>query len=254
MATAHEFWLQAQDYQIAPDDTVVADIRIGQEFKGSSYTFFPRGFRRFDIALGDMVVPVAGRLGDQPAAQVAPLGEGLNILVHETTDMSLTYSDWSKFTNFVTHKDFAGALAAHAARGLPQTGFGEAYSRYAKALIGVGDAAGQDRAFGLETEIVALANPYTDDLSQGMAVRVLYRGAPRPDAQVELFAMTPDGEVDVTLHRTDAQGVAVLPVKPQMRYMVDAVVLREPSAELAAVRNVVWESLWANLSFAVPAR
>ncbi len=34
--------------------------------------------------------------------------------------------------------------------------------------------------------------------------------------------------------------------------MLDAVVLREPSEALAAERDVVWESLWANLTFAVP--
>ncbi|MGR3640587.1 MAG: DUF4198 domain-containing protein, partial [Alterinioella nitratireducens] len=59
-----------------------------------------------------------------------------------------------------------------------------------------------------------MANPYTDDLSDGFPVLVLLEGEPRADVQVELFDRDPDGEVTVTLHRTDAEGRAVLPVEP----------------------------------------
>ena len=52
--------------------------------------------------------------------------------------------------------------------------------------------------------------------------------------------------------KTDAEGRATVPVKPGYRYMLDSVVLREPAPDLAAGRDVVWESLWANLTFAVP--
>jgi hypothetical protein len=87
-----------------------------------------------------------------------------------------------------------------------------------------------------------------------MPVRVLYRGAPRADEQVEIFEKAADNSVTVSTVRTDAGGVAVIPVKPGFTYMLDSVVLREPEAALAAELDVVWESLWANLTFAVPAR
>jgi len=34
--------------------------------------------------------------------------------------------------------------------------------------------------------------------------------------------------------------------------MADAVVLRRPDSDLAREKNALWESLWANLTFAVP--
>jgi len=64
------------------------------------------------------------------------------------------------------------------------------------------------------TEIVALANPYTDDLSAGLPVQVFYDNAVRADAQVELFAKSADGSVEITTYRTDANGIATLPVQP----------------------------------------
>lgn len=230
----------------------MADIRVGQNFIGSTYSYFPSGFRLFDLALGDLVTPVEGRAGDVPAAQVAPLGEGLNILIHETKDLTLRYSEWEKFVGFVEHKDFKGALEAHKARGLPETGFVEAYSRYAKALIGVGAGDGADRAFGLETEFVALSNPYTEALSDGFEALLLYQGAPRGNVQVELFDSVAGEKPVQRFFRTDAAGHVRVPVEPGHMYMLDAVVLREPDPDLAEARGAVWESLWANLTFAVP--
>lgn len=254
MVLGHEFWIDPEDFTVAPGEQIVAQIRVGQEFKGSGYSYLPQNFRLFEIAQGDARMPVEGRLGDRPALQQAAGDEGLAVVLHETKDYRLNYSDFADFEAFVRHKDALWTLEIHAERGFPREGFGEAYSRYAKSLVAVGDGAGQDKAYGLETEIVALANPYTDDLSDGMPVRVLYRGAPRADEQVEIFEKAADNAVTVSTVRTDAGGVAVIPVKPGHVYMVDSVVLREPEAALAAELDVVWESLWANLTFAVPAR
>jgi hypothetical protein len=55
-----------------------------------------------------------------------------------------------------------------------------------------------------------------------------------------------------TLHRTDHNGQVTLPVRAGYRYMIDAVVLREPQTDAARDAGVMWESLWANMTFAVP--
>jgi hypothetical protein len=251
-AKAHEYWIEPTAYVIPGNGTVIASLFNGQNFEGTEFPFLPQAFKRFDLALADRLAPVTGRMGDRPALQMPPLGEGLHVAVFETPGNIVEYAEFDMFKRFVEHKDFAGALEAHAARGLPETGFSEFYTRHSKALIAVGSGQGADRAFGLETEIVALANPYTDDLGGQMPVRVLYQGAPRADVQVELFAKAPDGTVVVTLHRTDADGVAQLPVVAGHSYLVDAVVLREPSPVLALRSGAVWESLWAALTFAVP--
>ncbi len=247
---AHELWLEPADYQIAPGSPLVADIRVGENMDGPAYSYLPRDFRRFDLVRNGAVQPVEGRMGDRPALQSEAPGEGLVTLVYVTRDLSLTYTDFEKFAKFARHKDFEGALEAHETRGLSKDRFRERYVRYAKSLVAVGAGQGSDAEVGLETEIVALANPYTDDVSGGMPVRVLDAGAPRADAQVELFSKAPDGSVVVTLHRTDSDGVAVLPVTAGWSYLADAVVLRplDPQDD-----GPVWLTLWASLTFAVPA-
>lgn len=251
-ALAHEFWIDPLDYTVAAEDPIQARLRVGQGFEGVSMSYMTRNFTRFDIVFGDTITPVDGRLGDNPALDVDAHGTGLAIVLHETTPRDLTYDEWDRFLRFAEHKDFPDIEARHLARGLPMTGFTESYTRHVKSLIAVGDGAGQDREFGLRTEFVALANPYTDDVSDGLPVLVLLEGEPRPDAQVELFDRAPDGTVTVTLHRTDAEGHALLPVEPGHEYLADAVTLMplEPAAE----GDPVWHTLWAALTFAVPAR
>lgn len=239
-------------YQIATGEQVISEMRVGENYKGSSYSFLPPNFRRFDYALGDVLEPVPGTIGDRPAVTMDAPGEGLLVLIHETTDLTVNYTEYESFASFVEHKDAAWVLEEHTARGLPTDTFKEAYSRYAKALIAIGDGAGEDRAFGLETEIVALENPYTDEMADGMDVQVLYQGGPRANEQIEIYEKAADESVVVSTVKTDAEGRATIPVRPGHRYMLDSVVLREPAPELADELNAVWESLWANLTFGVP--
>lgn len=250
-SAAHEFWIDPIDYFVAPEETIVANLRVGQRFEGSAMSYIPRNFSRFEVAQGSGVMPVQGRLGDRPALNRSAGDDGLAVVLYETTDTVLTYDDWAVFERFTTHKDFAEVMERHRARGLPQTGFREVYTRHAKSLIAVGAGAGRDRAFGLRTEFVALANPYTDDVTGGLPMRLYFEGAPRVDVQVELWDREPDGTVSVTVHRTDYRGDVLLPVQPGHIYMADAVTMIETQPE--EPRNAVWHSLWASLSFAVPA-
>lgn len=247
---AHEFWIDPEVYQVPSEGTITARLRVGEAFAGAEQSYLARNFDRFDLACSGALSSVEGRAGDRPALTVEAPRDGLCVVIHQTRDHTLTYRDWQKFVNFVEHKDFAGVLTEHAARGLPETNFVELYSRYAKSLIAVGSGAGADADMGLETEIVAEANPYQDEMTDGLPIRVLYQGEPRADVQVELFAKPPSGAVVVTLHRTDADGRVTLPVEAGHAYLADAVVLRALTPTNDG--DPVWESLWASLTFAVP--
>jgi hypothetical protein len=121
-------------------------------------------------------------------------------------------------------------------------------------LIAVGNGSGNDITVGLQIEIIAQTNPYTDDMAGGLQVLVLFEGKPRSNAQVELFARSTgtDEDAQVTLHFTNEMGIATLPVQYGHEYMADHVALIpvEPDQDT----DPVWHSLWANLTFSVPAR
>lgn len=235
---------------MATGDSVIARFRNGETFEGSSLSWIPGRSKRFDMVSGGVVAPVPARLGDNPALALDAPSEGLLTILHETADQRLTYKEWAKWVKFTDHKDVAFAQDSHLDRGLPETGFREAYRRFAKSLIAVGDGQGADVAQGLRTEFVLGANPYTDDLSAGLPVQILFEGAPKANAQIEVFDKAPDGAVEVTLYRADAEGRAVLPVTEGHAYLLDSVTLLplEPEED----GDPVWYTLWAALTFAVP--
>ncbi|MFQ3188505.1 MAG: putative GH25 family protein [Gammaproteobacteria bacterium] len=249
---AHEFWISPKQYEVAVDEPISANFRVGQSFSGSKQSFLKQRTTQHAFARNGVVTTLSGRNGDRPAMQISGLPDGLVILLHETTNSTLKYKEYEKFESFVKHKAFDSVLEDHQARGLPDTGFRESYRRYAKSLIAVGNGAGNDLSIGLEIEIVALANPYTDDIAGGLPVLVLLAGKPRLNAQVELFArsMNDNQEVKVTLHRTNSMGIALLPVENGYEYMVDHVALK--AVEPKNSYDPVWHSLWANLTFYVP--
>ena len=105
-AGAHEFWIQPTDYMPAPGEAIAADTRVGQEFVGSSYAYVPTRTTRFDVVGPDGTTPAGSRAGDKPAFAETVLPEGLNVIVHETGDMTLTYDEDGKIQSFAEHKGF----------------------------------------------------------------------------------------------------------------------------------------------------
>lgn len=252
-ASAHEFWLEVQDYTIAPGGQLSAALMVGEDFVGSSYAYIPANFRRFDLAIGNEEPrPAAGGIGDRPALQTEIHGQGLLKIIHVTRDYQLTWDSWGEFTDFVAHKG-EGVLEAHAEEGYPQEDVREVYSRYGKALVAVGEGRGEDRVFGLPTEIVARENPYTGDLSDGFDVQLFYGAEPRANAQIEVFSKTGPDDVRLETVRTDGDGRATVPVQAGRTYLLNAVVFRQPSDTLDPEFDPMWETLWASLTFAVPA-
>lgn len=247
-ALSHEFWIEPQKYQVESDMPVIADLRSGQNFAGPKLVYFARRTHRFDVTLGDHSTPYQGRMGDLPALQIDQMDDGLLIISHETVPEILTYDTWEKFETFADHKGFADIDQKHQLRSLPRQGFTESYSRHAKALVSIGTGTGSDRLLGLETEFLAYANPYTDNLEQGFVLQLFYQGKVRSHAQIEVYERAGDNAVTVSKLHTDAQGLANIPVKPGFTYLVDAVVLRPAADDV----EQVWETLWAALTFAVP--
>ncbi|ABD53038.1 DUF4198 domain-containing protein [Jannaschia sp. CCS1] len=246
-ATAHEFWIDPVDFTVAVGETLEADLRVGQDFSGSPQSFLPRSFALSVVLNDGEVYRADGRLGDIPALSQDGLADGLAIIVHQTNSTELVWSEWERFLNFAEHKDLGDVTAMHEARNLSQENVTEDYIRYAKSLVAIGSGAGADGRVGMRAELVALVNPYTDSIAGGMPMQLWYDDALQPDYQVELFAQSASGAVTVTYHRTNVDGVVVLPIQPGMTYMADAVFLE--AVEPTRPDDASWVTHWANMTF-----
>jgi uncharacterized GH25 family protein len=248
---SHEFWLSLRDYQVEPGEKIMGRLLVGSNMKGDSMLYLPEMFERFEILDSGGKRRVKGRPGDNPAMDFPAGDNGLAVVVYESEIARVEYDEWEKFVHYVELKAFPDMPEAHLARGLPQTGFSESYRRFVKALVGVGSGAGADRPLGMYIEIVALANPYTDDLSGGLPLKVFLKGKPRAGVQLELYQTAPNGATSSVKYTTDGNGVAVVRVQPGYEYLADNVYL-EPLPNDNPANGSVWYSAWASMTFRIP--
>lgn len=249
-ATAHEFWIAPRDFTMSTEADLVAELRIGEEFVGSTFPYLPPQFVQFDLTSGNETLPLPGRIGDDPALNVSGLPEGLAILSYVSTPSRVTYEDPNVYDVFVAEKDLDWLYRRNEERGLSIPGLTERFTRYAKSLVGIGNSRGEDRALGLETEIVVGLNPYRDDISEGIPATVYLDGVPRSDVQVEIFQKLPDGQVTYEIARTDDMGRVLLRLRSGAAVLINSVAML-PVNPLGA-DNAAWHSLWASMTFAVP--
>lgn len=250
---AHEVWIAPTDWTPSVGEDITTDIKNGHDFVGVDLPWNADSAVRAELWTQDSVTQIDGRLGDRPAITTQAASDGLATIVYQSTYRNIVYATYEKFAGFVTGKGYASVLEDHAERRLPEAPIKEAYVRFAKSLIAVDGMDGADEERGLELELVALANPYMPEVEE-LTVQLLYRSKPFVDNQVTVFERDVDGTVTTQVMRSDAQGQVQFPLRPGVTYLVDSVVVREPSRELvAASRGAVWESLWTSLTFQVPA-
>ena len=124
-----------------------------------------------------------------------------------------------------------------------------------KALVQVGDARSGDWAheLGYPVEFMPLSNPY--ELGRGDELRVRFLRAGQPVADQLVYANHEDhhghdeaGEhVEAVTTRTNADGVATIPLSGTGRWYVRTIHMVETTDEV----GVDYESNWATLTFQV---
>jgi uncharacterized GH25 family protein len=248
-ASAHEFWIEPEDYAVDSGEEIRADIRIGQDFRGDAFPFIPARFRSF-LQHDDLgAEPIAGSIGATPALTAMPRAEGLTIFTYVSTERSITFQEWEEFQEYLDYEGLDSIVERHEARGLPRDRIREIYFRCAKALVNVGPvASGEDRATGMPIELVAKANPATIKPGEPLQFQLLWQGEPLPDTQVALFHKPTGGtEASRITTRTDAGGNVAFTLDTPGAFMAAAVHMIEAPAD----RNADWESYWASLTFGV---
>lgn len=246
--SAHEFWIEPINFEVAKGDNVRAHIKVGQMMDGETYSFFPGNFERFDITASGKTQPVANRFAQSPAVD-QPTQSGLNILTYQSKASVLTYSERGKFESFLKNEGLEWVMPEHKRRGLPEVGFVEFFKRFGKSLVKVGDGAGQDQVMGMPIEWVVETNPYTDK-GNAVTAQLLYQGKPFVNSYVVVFNQL-NGKVTKAGYRTDQNGRVSIPKGAGGVFLVNAVQMIQPTAEQAKGSGAVWMSLWASTTYEI---
>ena len=248
----HELWIDTTDFRVEKDTEIILNLRNGENFEGFSLGYFDRSVEKLYWRQNGNQYDNTSRQGDIPALKILPVENGLVSVVYVSTPSIIRYQQFKKFKNFAVAKHSQDAIELHLNSGFPEENFSEIYTRYSKALLGVGGAQGSDKVSDLELELVALQNPYTDDISAGVEILALYQGRPQTFTMLNVFERSnTDAHVNFFVVKTDEKGIATVQVKNDNAYLIDNVILRPANDELFKDKGVIWESLWAALTFGV---
>lgn len=248
LALAHEYWIEPRVYTIDPSEEIEADLKNGQHFKGSRYSFINDRFDFFKITGPSGEKAVTGRNGDIPALKAKVGEDGLYSSSLQGNFDRITFNKAEKIKSYMDYEGFKGVLERHQERGFALNRFQEQYARCAKALFQVGSTSNSDKdgLTGLKFELVAEKNPYQLTQTDLLPVRLYWEGAPMGDVQIRMFRY--DGDLETKIVRTDKNGRASFPLKGGGKFMLNAVHIFEGDDD-PDTRLAEWVSYWASLTF-----
>lgn len=247
-ALAHEFWIEPHDFRLSSGETIVADLKVGQHMKGDIFPYLPDRFVEMSRIGPQEKQPIEETLGAIPAITQAVQKPGLYTLIYHSRPSRVAYDSFEKFEEFVDDERLTGVIEAHRRRGLPEVGFIEAFTRSVKALVAVGDGAGQDAATSLPFELVAQSNPYTQ-ADDSLVVQLLWQEHAMADTQIKVFHKTAQGEVTEKRVITDSEGRATISLDQPGIFMLSAAHMTLPSKQVVRETFAVWHSFWTSLTF-----
>ena len=248
----HELWIDTTDFRVEKDTEINLNLRNGENFDGFSLGYFDRSVEKLYWRQNGNQFNNTSRQGDIPALKIVPDENGLVTAVYVSKPSIIKYKEFKKFKNFAIAKHSQRAIDFHLNSNFPKENFSEIYTRYSKALLGIGGAEGSDKANDLELELIALQNPYTDDISSGIEILTLYQGRPQAFTTLNVFERSnADLRVNSYVVKSDEKGIAKVKVENDNAYLIDNVILRPANDKLLKDKGVIWESLWAALTFGV---
>ena len=247
-ASAHDFWIEPSAFRPAVGSTLGVRLVVGQRFRGDVLPRNPAMIARFVFVTDQGEVPVTGRAADDPAGSVRIEQPGLGLIVYRSLESSLSLEP-DKFEEYLKEEGLESVIAARAKRGESQKPSKELFSRAAKCLVqagGSGDS-GFDRVVGLTLELVPEKDPYAMAGGGDLPMRLLFEGKPLGGALVA--AMPYDAPEKKLSARSDRDGRVTLKLPASGVWLVKAVQM----TPVAGDPNADWRSVWASLTFEVPA-
>lgn len=211
-AAAHEFWLEATNYQPRRGEIAQISIRIGENFIGDSFPYVHEESKRLTIVTWRGELPIRSVTGDDPAITMKVLEPGLTVFAHKS------------------------------AMGL----VGSQDVRCAKLLMNVDGGEGGDRLIGMALELVTERNPYKLGNGEPLPVRLFYEGTPLPNMQI--FAVSKAHPERRTIVRTDTEGRASVDLPEAGAWLLNAVHM----VELQDDATARWQSFHSSMTFTRP--
>lgn len=252
-ASAHDFWVQPDRFQLAPDTPATMTLQVGHGTDRQRSRIPQSRITRFS-AIGpggetDLrgALDLGGTAADGRFRLPAP---GVHVLILETDSRAQNHLPADRFNHYLEEEGLTPAIELRRRTARTAAEGSETYGRRAKAVVVVGTPGADPQAHvtrpvGLTLEIVPEINPYSLPRAASLPVRVFYRGAPLPGALVKLTDLD-DDTAPIAMRRTDADGRTAFAISRSGNWLLN-VVWTQPRP---AGSETDFETIFSSLSFA----
>jgi hypothetical protein len=246
---AHDLYLMPQKFSAEPGEKLMVSVHSGDAFPASEDGADPARFLEPKLTGAQGAAPVTGfRIAGKATHGFVEIPQAGSFWLSVATKPRLLELAAGKFESYLREEGLDAIVRQRAG----STAAGrEKYSKYAKSLVvaGEGPSAFVSSPLGLAIEIVPLADPSRLAPGATLPVRILFRGRPAPDLQVEAAWAPALGKGrHFIAGRTDAEGRIAIPLDKAGRWRLHAVHM-QPCPDK---NEADWESFWASLTFQLP--
>lgn len=249
---AHDLFLRAESYFVAPESTVRLDVLNGT-FSTSENSVTRDRLRDLSIVTADGVASPLDRAvwadtGDTSVVTMRVRQAGTYVIGASllSREIALEARD---FNTYLADDGLPDVLAARRKSGELDKGARERYAKHVKALIQVGSTrtSGYGAELGYPAELVPLNNPYSLRVGGNLRVRAVVEGEAVPNQVVIAGGRTPSGaRIAQRTVRTNRDGVATIRIGSRGAWYVKFIHMERATAD-----TVDYESKWATLTFGV---
>lgn len=247
-ARAHDFWIAPGQFRVARGETVALSLRHGVEYEGEIARRDDFFIEKFVLMGPGGTESVPGQDRQELAGHVTLAKDGIYQVAYRGKRLPLRM-EAAKFEAYLKEEGLEHVSRLRAERQETDKGVFEVYSRCAKTLLKAGDGAreGHDRIAGLRLEIVPETNPYLVAAGASLTFRVLFEGKPLEKGLV--IARSRAEPKHTVAARTDAEGRVRLTLDRPGEWLVKCTHMIAAPKDI----NMDWESLWASITFELPA-
>lgn len=246
-AAAHDFWLYPSAHDLAAPGAIDVRVCLGQPNDVNDLERQPAHIKKFEAYGATGRSKLTGVPGKTPAGHVDLAEPGIYTLLYESHFNMVTLAP-RKFDGYLAEEGLFEIVVEREKRNESELPGVDSFSRYAKALVRVGNASdGYDRRLGLQAELVATTNPFVGGEGGFLEFQLWYLDKQHAGALVELFAVETKNIKSVAKTTSDKDGLAKFATPGPGRYIATATTMRRASYPI----DGDWESSWASLAFEV---
>ncbi|MCX6628265.1 MAG: DUF4198 domain-containing protein [Candidatus Solibacter sp.] len=246
-ALAHDLYIMPERFRVSVGETLTVALHNGDAFPESENSAPLERLRDATLRSNTQAAPVQNLRvdGNRTLGSVPVPGSGALLLTVRTIPNFIEL-EADKFVAYLKEEGLSEVLDWRTTHGETAKPGRERYSKYAKSLLSAGSANEfYQTATGQLLEIVPEKDPSRLKPGDALPVRVLFRGSPAPNLQIETSWAGPKGKAVRAAGRTDANGRITVPLAQAGKWRLHTIKMERCSDPKAAD----WESFWSSLTF-----